>query len=92
MPVQSETEKAASFIQTIETFLLQEPDLAVGRSEIGVDESLIEGGLIDSMGILKLIAFVEESFDIILSEDDITGENFASIRSIVSLVLSYTKA
>lgn len=72
--------------KSIERYLIDDPELAAGRSSIGHSESLIEGGLIESVGILKLIAFLEETFDIMLDEADITAENFATIRCIAELV------
>ncbi|WP_025321609.1 acyl carrier protein [Deferrisoma camini] len=69
-------------------FLLRDPDLATGREQIDPDEPLLEGGLIDSMGVLKLIAFLEERFGVVFGDDDIDAEKFRSIRTIVSLVSS----
>ncbi|GAB4283046.1 MAG: hypothetical protein Kow0092_37970 [Deferrisomatales bacterium] len=72
--------------EQIAGFLVNEPDLAPGRDAVEFDEPLIDGGLIDSMGILKLIAFLEEAFDAVLDDDDITAENFATISTIAELV------
>lgn len=75
-----------SIEKSIEDFLVTEPDLAYGRTAIDQDELLIEGGLIDSLGILKLIAFLEEQYNLSFEEEDITAENFATINRIVDLV------
>ena len=53
---------------------------------LGDDEPLIESGIIDSMGIMTLLAFVEEKFSIQIPSDDLMPENFASIASIAALV------
>ena len=47
---------------------------------------LLESGIIDSLGILDLVAFLERSFQITLQDDELTPENFANISSIVNLV------
>lgn len=41
----------------------------------------------DSMVIVTLIDEIEEQFDIELDDDDISAENFATIRSLTELVL-----
>ena len=49
-------------------------------------ESLIESGIIDSLGIMTLLAYVEQQFSIEISGDDLIPENFASISAITALV------
>lgn len=71
---------------TIEAFLVEDDELAAGRDSVDHDEPLIEGGLIDSLGILKMIAFLEETFDVLFDESDIIAENFNTIQSIAELV------
>jgi len=41
----------------------------------------------DSMALVTLIGEIEEYFDIILDDDDISAENFASVASLTKLVL-----
>jgi acyl carrier protein len=53
---------------------------------LGDNEPLIESGIIDSMGIMTLLAFVEEQFSIQIPSDDLMPENFATITSIAALV------
>ena len=48
--------------------------------------NLIESGVIDSMGIMKLLVFVEETFNLKVSDSDLVPENFESIDSINHLV------
>lgn len=49
-------------------------------------EPLIESGIIDSMGIMTLLVYVEEQFSIQIPSGDLVPENFASISSIAALV------
>ena len=49
---------------------------------------LIEEGVIDSMGVMELIAFIEANYNVKLIEDDLTIENFKTIGSIKKLILS----
>lgn len=62
-------------------------DLLRGKREaIGVDESLISAGLLDSLTLLQLIAFVEDEYNMTISDEEMVAENFETIRSIKMLV------
>jgi acyl carrier protein len=54
------------------------------RSSLSDTESLLEAGLIDSTGILELVAFVEERFKIDIADADLIPANFDSIKAIVA--------
>ena len=49
-------------------------------------DPLIETGIIDSLGIMKLLAFLEETFSIHIPDREIIPENFESIEAISLLV------
>jgi acyl carrier protein len=53
---------------------------------LGDDDRLLERGVVDSMGIAELIAFVESEFGIVAAEDEISEANFGSLRSIANFV------
>ena len=44
----------------------------VDRSEIMLDRSLIDEGIIDSTGLVEIIAFIEDEFLITVGEDQMT--------------------
>lgn len=50
------------------------------------DDSFLDSGIIDSTGVLELIAFLEERFAIVLAEHDLTPENLDSIDKLTKLV------
>jgi acyl carrier protein len=52
------------------------------------EDSLIEGGIIDSTGILELIEFLESHFGIEVSEAETVPENLDSISSLTQFVVS----
>lgn len=43
---------------------------------------IFKEGILDSMGFLKLITFIENEFDIQILDDDLKEENFKSINAI----------
>ena len=56
--------------------------------EIDIDDatSLFEEGIIDSLGQVKLISFLEKKFSIAIDPGEITIDNFDTINQIVQLV------
>jgi methoxymalonate biosynthesis acyl carrier protein len=63
-------------------------DLARGKvtGSLGSSDDLIESEILDSLGIMKLILFLENNYSVKISDDDLTLENFSSIVSINSLI------
>lgn len=52
------------------------------KTEIKDDSSLLDLGIIDSTGVIELIAFLEETFGIHVEDDEITPDNLDSLRRI----------
>jgi len=50
------------------------------------DKSFLQNGILDSMGFVKLILFIEQTCKIQLNRKDISPANFDSLRRIVSYV------
>jgi len=50
------------------------------------DTQLLTSGIIDSLGMLDLVGFLEESFMIQISDEELTPENFASIACLANFV------
>lgn len=51
-------------------------------TDVIIDTPLVEEGIIDSMGIMDLLTFIESSFNVTPEEDDLTIENFESVAAI----------
>jgi acyl carrier protein len=51
-------------------------------------EALTENGVVDSLGIFRLVAFLEETFGVRISDDEITAQNLSSIELIEQLVVA----
>jgi acyl carrier protein len=67
----------------IKTFLAQQFPMTRNVSN---DEPLLKNGLIDSLGILDVVSFVESEFGIVVSDEDLLPENFGSIHSLTDFV------
>lgn len=50
---------------------------------ISETDNLIELGVIDSLGILKLITFLEEQLNVTIESEHLVAENFETIQAII---------
>jgi len=70
-----------------ENFLYMRPDF-----ELGLDDSLMGNGVVDSMGVMEMIQFLEDEFGISVDDADITEENIGTLNAIASYVLKHSAA
>ena len=77
-------------VERIRAWVIEHFPLAKKR-DVGVDESLLEGGIIDSLGTLEVVMFLEEEFDVIVSDEEMVADHFESVSSIAAYVASKTR-
>jgi len=56
------------------------------REKLQVDTSFQEHGIIDSLGFVELITFVEKKFGIEIKDDELIPENFDNLQKITRFV------
>jgi acyl carrier protein len=56
--------------------------------EVVANTSLVENGVLDSFGIVQLVAFMEQKYEIKLEADDLVIANFNTVDSIASLIVA----
>ncbi|HTE28648.1 acyl carrier protein [Flavitalea sp.] len=63
-------------------------NLLTGKGEIELtpEDDLLGSGLLDSMGVMRLVGFVEETFHIKIPPEDIVIENFMDVKAITNYV------
>ncbi len=59
---------------------------AASSTELSDDASLLDLGIVDSTGILEVVAFLEEAFEISVDDAEMLPENLDSIQNIVAFV------
>jgi acyl carrier protein len=79
----------SSIEQRIHTFLLDKFPLA-RKSGIGKDTALLEKGILDSLGILDVVSFLENEFSLVVNDEELVPENFQSLGTLTSFVLKKT--
>ena len=78
-------------IRELEKFILGELAFDKDQKAIVPDEDLLSMGVIDSLGIMRLVAFIEERFGIKVKDEDLVPENFQNINSINRYIVSKIK-
>ena len=51
-------------------------------SNITADDDLLKAGILDSLGILQLVAFIEKQFGLQVPDEDVIFENFFSVSAL----------
>jgi acyl carrier protein len=72
--------------QEVRQFLRDNFPLSADGVVLGADDSLIEVGIIDSTGVLELIGFIEERYEVVIADEEVLPENLDSIASITRFV------
>jgi acyl carrier protein len=73
--------RTAAVVEFLHTGLMVDP-----ASPIAADTPLVSSGLLDSMGVVMLAAFVEERFGVRLSDDDVRAGGVETIAALLALV------
>lgn len=70
--------------ESIKAFITKE--FLHGDPGQALNENLVHSGIIDSLGILTLINFLEQQFNAAIEPEDVVLENFETIQDICNLV------
>ena len=71
---------------TLQKFVSQE--LLNNGHQVQPEENLLMDGMIDSIGMLRLVTFIEEEYRLKIPYEDLTIENFRSIKVILEYLQS----
>jgi len=74
-----------NMLEEIKGFIYRKFPLARNKS-INFEDSLLESGIIDSLGVLEIVSYLIETHGIEIDEDDLMPENFDSILSITKFI------
>jgi acyl carrier protein len=68
----------------IRTYIMDNILLGSADQSIADNDSFLEKGIIDSTGILELVAFVEDEFEIEVGDEELIPDNFDSIEKLAA--------
>ena len=72
------------FLFKLKNFIIENYHLSA--EDFTEETSLVNSGIIDSMGIVELVTYIAENFDLVIEDDQITTENFESINNILKFI------
>lgn len=59
------------------------------NAKLSDDEDLLSAGILDSLAILQLVAYIEDQFGIKVPDEDVVFENFQSINALTAYLEQY---
>jgi acyl carrier protein len=74
--------------ETIREFILSNFLKGSELTTLVDDASFLEEGIIDSVGVLELVAFIEENFNCRVEDEEIVPDNLDSVNRLVVFVQS----
>ncbi|MFO1370773.1 MAG: acyl carrier protein [Marinagarivorans sp.] len=79
---------ANSAREQLRQFILNNYLFTDEQSALADDASFLDNGILDSMGILELIDFLDETFSVKVAGDELVPENLDSINSVLKFLAS----
>ena len=65
----------------VETFIFDDNDELFDNTQ-----SFLETGIIDSTGMLELVSFIEEQFNIKMEDEELIPDNLDSVNNVVNYI------
>ncbi len=69
-------------------------ELLRGRAgaDLQPEDDILGSGLVDSLGVMRIVAFIEERFDITVPPEDVRIEHFLTVRQIAAYLRACPKS
>ena len=74
--------------EVLKQYLMQDLLNNHGNLSLTADDNLLTSGLVDSLGIMRLIGFIEERFELEIPPEDVTIQNFRTVNVIANYLES----
>jgi len=69
----------------IRDFVVKQFPLAK-KNALRADDNWLEKGLLDSLGVLDLVQFLEDEFSVKITDDELQPDNFQSLAAVTAFV------
>jgi acyl carrier protein len=79
---------SAEIKASVKTYILDEFLPGEDPDELADDTPMITGGVLDSLATLKLVSFLEETFNVSIEAHEVDTENLNTLNDICALVMS----
>jgi len=71
---------------TIRQYILENLLFTEDESALHDEESFLDGGIIDSTGVMEIILFIEESFGFRVNDDEMLPANLDSVNNLATFI------
>ena len=72
--------------KTIRKYILENLLFTEDESALHDEESFLDGGIIDSTGVMEIILFIEESFGFRVNDDEMLPANLDSVNNLATFI------
>ena len=73
-------------IEQLRHFIVEELEFSGSPDRLVDDYPLIDNRVVDSVALVQMVSFLEERYDIEIDDEELTPENFGTLRSIADFV------
>ncbi len=73
------------YIPTIREFIVENFLFGDG-GQVSNETNFFEKGIIDSTGILELVSYIEETYNLTIEDEDLVPENFSSLNTLAAFL------
>ena len=74
------------YTDTIRSFIENEMAPPGSKTTISPSDSLIDKGIVDSLGVQRLIAYLEKEFGVQIADTEIVPEHFETIAAVAEFI------
>lgn len=75
-----------SILEELERFMITEIAVDLDKKSLDPDEDLLAQRILDSLGVMKLVMYLEKTFGIEVADEDLVPENFQSLNIMAKFV------
>jgi acyl carrier protein len=72
--------------QQVRQYILENFMYTDDEGELASDQSLFDSGVIDSTGVLELVGFIEDEFEVQVDDTELVPDNFDSVTRITAYI------
>lgn len=72
--------------ERLRTYIIENFLYAEHHAQLQDDDRLLDRGIIDSMGVLEVVGFLESEFAVLVDDQDITEQHMGSVESLARYV------